>query len=162
LQSRRPSRRGRSTGDAAPEQLRTGEPTATLQLEADGVVQIQRRGIVDQRQAQRKDASDFRSVKLQLLYVDACPGATALLPLLTGYAQEVGADFEPVLVRTHDEAVAHDFPGSPTVRVDGRDVDQRRADAGPGLGCRLYWTGQGITNAPPLSWVVAAIDRATP
>jgi hypothetical protein len=30
------------------------------------------------------------------------------------------------------------FPGSPTIRVDGRDIDPQGAQARPALNCRIY------------------------
>lgn len=54
------------------------------------------------------------------------------------------------------------FLGSPTVRVDGRDVEPGadvREDFG--LKCRLYRTEDGLTGTPAEEWLVAAI-RADP
>jgi len=44
-----------------------------------------------------------------------------------------GVELEAILVTTPEEAERHAFPGSPTVRVDGLDVEPQ-APAGTGLG----------------------------
>jgi len=41
-------------------------------------------------------------------------------------------------VRTREEAVELAFPGSPTIRIDGRDVDPTGAEYPPELTCRIY------------------------
>jgi hypothetical protein len=49
-------------------------------------------------------------------------------------------------------------PDSPTIRVDGRDVDpdaDRRRDYG--LSCRLYAGPAGVSGAPPDEWVRALL-----
>ena len=51
-------------------------------------------------------------------------------------------------VETEEEAEALGFVGSPTIRIDGRDV----ADAGgtaPGLNCRIYRLRDGRISALP-------------
>ena len=46
-------------------------------------------------------------------------------------------------VRTQEEAEALRFPGSPTIRIDGRDVDPVGATARPALNCRIYRPREG-------------------
>ena len=50
------------------------------------------------------------------------------------------------------------FLGSPTVRVNGRDVDP---DAGSRIGygvqCRLYRTPGGVTGTPADAWILVAL-----
>jgi hypothetical protein len=50
------------------------------------------------------------------------------------------------------------FLGSPTIRVNGRDVEpdaERRTDFG--MKCRLYRGAGGVTGQPAEEWVRAAI-----
>ena len=59
---------------------------------------------------------------------------------------------EPIDVRevfTHEEAVALGFPGSPTIRIDGQDVDAEGADWPPGLSCRVYRLPDGRPSPVP-------------
>ena len=41
------------------------------------------------------------------------------------------------------------FPGSPTIRVDGRDVDPAGAGARPALTCRIYHLPDGRVSPVP-------------
>ena len=55
-------------------------------------------------------------------------------------------------------AERHRFPGSPTVRVDGRDVDPSFQDPGDYTPrCRLYWTAVGLGGVPERAWVESAL-----
>ncbi|MDD7921320.1 hypothetical protein [Actinomycetospora callitridis] len=56
------------------------------------------------------------------------------------------------------QAVAESFLGSPTVRVDGRDVETgavERTDFG--MSCRIYLTVDGSRGTPPDEWVRRAL-----
>lgn len=62
-----------------------------------------------------------------------------------------------------DPAVAerHRFPGSPTIRVDGRDVDPSFKDPGDFTPrCRLYWTAEGLRGVPERAWVESALRES--
>ena len=57
-------------------------------------------------------------------------------------------------------AVHERFLGSPTVRVDGRDIEpgaSQRTDYG--LKCRLYATRGGIRTTPLDQWILDALSR---
>jgi hypothetical protein len=63
-------------------------------------------------------------VKVEILHAEGCSGyAVAERNLKEALSQEgVEAEVELVEVRTDEEARRLRFPGSPTVRVDGRDL----------------------------------------
>jgi hypothetical protein len=102
------------------------------------------------------------AVTIELLYFDGCPGHERILPRLSELAQLRGAKLVLRSVDTPEDAERERFLGSPTVRVDGRDVDPGaglRTDYG--LKCRLYHAGdQGRSTVPPESWIRAALDAA--
>ena len=52
-------------------------------------------------------------------------------------------------VFTHEQAEELRFPGSPTIRVDGRDVDPHGAEAPPALTCRVYRLPDGRVSPVP-------------
>lgn len=57
-----------------------------------------------------------------------------------------------------EAAEAERFLGSPTLRVDGRDVEpgaESRTDFG--LKCRLYRTAAGQSHAPPDDWIARSL-----
>lgn len=80
-------------------------------------------------------------MKIEVLYVPDCPHVPATLAQLREVLFEEGAAAEvhEVLVRDLATAEALHFRGSPTIRVDGRDLFQDSSSPGvPALTCRLY------------------------
>ena len=55
-------------------------------------------------------------------------------------------------------AQLHRFPGSPTIRIDGRDVDPWYQDTGDYTPrCRLYRIADGLRGLPDRAWVETAL-----
>ena len=100
---------------------------------------------------------------VEVLYVDGCPNHEALLARLRELLARAGAATRIELrrVESAQDAERRRFLGSPTVRIDGRDVEpgaEHRTDHG--LKCRLYRTGEGVRGTPPDAWILDAIDAA--
>jgi len=103
-------------------------------------------------------------VKIELLYFDGCPNHEALLPRLRELLDQARVGGAVELIEVADDAAAQRqrFLGSPTLRVDGRDVEpgaELRSDFG--LKCRLYRTEAGFAGVPLDDWVLAAVSQAT-
>ncbi len=63
-----------------------------------------------------------------------------------------------VEVRDWEEAVALRFLGSPTIRVDGEDIEsEARQRRDFGYTCRTYLTPEGPSGVPPMQMIVRAI-----
>jgi hypothetical protein len=90
-------------------------------------------------------------MKIELFYWEGCPSHPEALELLNEVIAERGIEANVVMreVSTHEEAEELAFPGSPTIRVDGRDVDQEGADAPPALACRIYRLPDGRVSPVP-------------
>ena len=73
-------------------------------------------------------------------------------------AEAVDARIERIEIDTPERAVRIRFLGSPSVRVNGRDVEPG-ADARDafGLMCRTYRRGETVEGAPPVGMIQAAI-----
>jgi hypothetical protein len=101
---------------------------------------------------------------IELLYFIGCPGYERLIPVLEALASEMGAQLVLREVETPDAAQVAGFLGSPSVRVNGRDVDpdaEHRTDYG--LKCRLYRSPElGQSAVPPTEWIRAALAASTP
>ena len=101
-------------------------------------------------------------MRLELLYFDGCPSHQAFASRLEELLVEAGVS-EPVETRRVEsdaEAQQARFLGSPTLRIDGVDVDPGagvRTDYG--LKCRLYPSGDGLRGTPPDEWVLNALRR---
>ena len=61
----------------------------------------------------------------------------------------IEADLAVREITTREEAEALRFPGSPTILVDGRDVDPEGANARPALNCRIYRLPDGSPSPVP-------------
>ncbi|MDE3133200.1 MAG: hypothetical protein KGL15_03955 [Acidobacteriota bacterium] len=100
---------------------------------------------------------------VEVLYFEGCPNHEALVPHLEQLLRAAELPVAIVLrkVADGDEAQRERFLGSPTVRVDGRDVDPgagQRDDFG--LKCRLYRVPSGLRGTPLDEWVLNALARA--
>jgi hypothetical protein len=77
---------------------------------------------------------------------DGCPNYAQYLPRLQALLADAGLDVEIALWRIESEeaAVEERFLGSPTVRIDGQDVEPNASlRTQYGLQCRLYHTASG-------------------
>jgi len=97
---------------------------------------------------------------IELLYFEGCPSHEQLLPAVEQLAAQTGAVVQLRRVETPEAAERERFLGSPTVRVNGVDVDPtapERTDFG--LKCRIYRSDKGQSPLPPEQWIRAALDR---
>jgi len=90
-------------------------------------------------------------VTIEFLYWEGCPSHPEARALLEEVLQSRGLDAQVAVreVRTQEEAEQLAFPGSPTIRVDGRDVDPAGADSRPALNCRIYYLPDGRVSPVP-------------
>lgn len=90
-------------------------------------------------------------MRVELRYWDGCPSHPEALRLLREVLRERGLDAEVELreVTTNEEAERLRFPGSPTILVDGRDVDPAGAAAPAALNCRIYHLPNGKVSPIP-------------
>lgn len=101
-------------------------------------------------------------MKVEVLYVAGCPSHPAAVKLVKDVlaAEDVAADIHEVLVQDEQMATQLRFPGSPTIRVDGRDVAEDSRNTGNfALSCRLY-PGAKKTGLPPAEMIHQAVLRA--
>ena len=108
---------------------------------------------------------------IEVLHFDGCPHHEAFLPHLRDLLAEHHIATEITLIRidSDEDAQAHHFLGSPTVRINGHDVEPAAAgralqgeDAHGtpsryGLKCRLYPTPGGTAGVPRDEWIIDAL-----
>jgi hypothetical protein len=100
--------------------------------------------------------------QLELLYLDGCPNHASLYARLRDLLAERGLPDTIGLVRieSSEDAVARGFLGSPSLRLDGVDVEPGAAGRDDyGLKCRLYQGESGLAGAPDDALIAAALDR---
>jgi hypothetical protein len=103
-----------------------------------------------------------RRPRVEILYFGGCPNHQGARALVQEVASELRLEPEIALVEIADAeaAAASRFPGSPTVRIDGLDVepgaDERSAFV---MSCRVYQTAYGLSALPEADWVREALRR---
>jgi hypothetical protein len=98
--------------------------------------------------------------QIEVLYFDGCPSTDTFLPRLRELLAHAGAEdrLELRRVETIEAAERERFLGSPSVRIDGRDIEPGADDRTDyGMNCRLYRTEGGMRGEPPEEWVLAAL-----
>lgn len=110
--------------------------------------------------ATRRAAHESFNVRVELLWFPDCPNHVAARAMLIDVLSELAPGTRIDDVDASDPTVAVDrrFPGSPTIRVNGVDVDPAFEDPGDYTPrCRLYWTANGMRGIPERAWVEAAV-----
>jgi hypothetical protein len=100
---------------------------------------------------------------IEVLYVQDCPHYRETLALVDRVQGELGIDAELRTSLIADQTAAEQtrFPGSPTVRVDGRDVEPGSEPATEYIvGCRLYRLEHRFAGQPEERWIRQALLRA--
>lgn len=103
-------------------------------------------------------------MKIRLFHNTAChawqkAGSELKQALKTAGIQ---ADYQVVLIKSQAEAEKYKFPGSPTIQIDGKDIDPAAAQATQFSveACRPYfWQGKAY-DFPPAEMVVSALKSA--
>jgi hypothetical protein len=91
-------------------------------------------------------------VKVELLWWAGCPSSEEAHELLRHAMADAGIDPAGLVSREidTDEAAERDaFPGSPTIRIDGRDIQPPDPPEPPGLTCRVYRLRDGRVSPLP-------------
>jgi hypothetical protein len=98
-------------------------------------------------------------MKIEVLFVSNCPNHAVAVKRLQEVllAESVRAPVNQVLVKDVEMARSLEFPGSPTIRVDGCDAEPQDEKPAFGLMCRLYSNGTGT---PSYETLRAAIRKA--
>ena len=101
--------------------------------------------------------------RVELLWFRDCPNHADARRLLHEVIGEVAPGTTVADIDASDPEVAARLrsPGSPTIRVDGRDVDPRFTDPGEYTPrCRLYRTANGLRGLPERDWIEAALRES--
>ena len=101
-------------------------------------------------------------MKVEVLYVAECPSHPAAVKLVKDVlaTEGVAAEIQEVLVRNAGMADELRFSGSPTIRVNGRDVaGESQKGQSFALSCRLYPESKQI-GLPPAEVIHRAVLAA--
>ena len=65
-------------------------------------------------------------MKIQILYILDCPWCVKTKELIKNSLKELGAkaDVEEILIDSNEKAKKYKFEGSPTIRINGKDIQE--------------------------------------
>ncbi len=97
-------------------------------------------------------------MRIEVLYTPGCPNYLPAVERIEKVlaSESLRAEIRSVAVSNDAEAMELMFPGSPTIRVDGEDVEPDQTIT-PGLKCRLYANLSGV---PSEEMLRLALSRA--
>jgi hypothetical protein len=99
-------------------------------------------------------------VRVEILYLLGCPNHVPAVDRVREVLRQEGTPAEMVEFEVKDAATAQQigFLGSPSIRVDGQDVEAAsRAVRAFGMMCRTYIDGGRLAGVPPPEWIRAAV-----
>lgn len=101
-------------------------------------------------------------MEITVLSFEGCPNAEPAIQLVRQTVRELGLDFpvKSVVVRDPQEAEKMHFLGSPSVQINGLDIEAGRRSDAASFSCRLYPTPAGDLGVPPKQMIVDAIYEA--
>ena len=100
---------------------------------------------------------------VDVLYIEGCPNFTRAVALVERVSNELGIDGQVDLqpISDPEAAIRARFLGSPTIRVDGRDIEpgaDRQQDYVHA--CRLYRGRHSLRGLPEEDWLRQALLTA--
>jgi len=104
-------------------------------------------------------------MKVEVLYFEGCPNHVPTVQRVRTELESVGLpkEVQEVEVRNQEDAEALGFLGSPTVRVNGLDVEpEARNLKGYGMSCRTYVEGRVLSGLPSNNLIRSAINEQMP
>ena len=99
-------------------------------------------------------------MRIEVLYVPSCPNYEPAVQRLQAVleSQSLQAEIRSVPISSEDQAKALLFPGSPTIRIDGEDVEQHETVV-PSLACRLHANRSGVPSEESLRIAISSAKR---
>lgn len=96
---------------------------------------------------------------VSILTFESCPNAAPAIQLVQKVIREldISVDIESVSVDSASKAEEVHFLGSPTIQIDGVDIEVTRRSDAPCFACRIYETPGGKSGVPPKDMIVNAI-----
>jgi hypothetical protein len=83
-------------------------------------------------------------MRIEVLYFEECPNYLPALDRLRAVLRHEGVNAEVSVIKVNDASSAQrlQFIGSPTIRINGLEIEaDARAQGGGGLACRRYSEG---------------------
>lgn len=101
-------------------------------------------------------------MKIEFLYFDGCPNHEKALALLREVLQQktIETSIDLIEIKDDEDAARHKFVGSPTIRVDGTDIDPVKGKPAYAKTCRVYTIEGKLTGLPSRKMIEDAVRKA--
>jgi len=102
-------------------------------------------------------------MKIEFLYFKDCPSYKSALSLLEQILLENDNEvpIEKIEITTQESAIRHRFLGSPSIRINGKDIDDQGNASEYGLKCRIYpESGQELPSEASLRLALKNVSSA--
>lgn len=100
---------------------------------------------------------------IEVLYFEDCPNYVSARENVLAVLGElrVNTDIRYIDVRSDADALSHKFLGSPSIRIDGQDIEFPDTQGHEyAMRCRRYHSDEGIIGYPPKKMIRSAIAKA--
>ena len=104
---------------------------------------------------------DMTMLNIHFLWWEGCPSHPEAWQRLQHVLTElhIEAEIERVEITTDEQAIQWRFPGSPTIQVNGTDIDPKGAEQPSRLTCRLYFKEDGRPSPLPSELMITRAIR---
>jgi hypothetical protein len=101
-------------------------------------------------------------MRIRVFTFEGCPNAEAARDLVekTVHDLKLSVVIEAIQVMNEDEAIQYAFLGSPSIQIDGRDIEPSRRSDPAAFACRVYRTSNCPAGVPPRKLLLDAIREA--
>ncbi len=100
-------------------------------------------------------------IRVEFLFWKECPSHEKALSRLKSALQKIGIDYEikVIEVKTEDDAKRWQFPGSPTIRINGADIQPETSKGNYSLSCRAYIIEGKVLPVPTEDFLIKSIRK---
>ena len=109
-------------------------------------------------QKTKQSVKSKAKMKIELLYFDNCPSYKRALANIKAALKEENLQAELIMIKVESEEKAQrvGFQGSPSVRINGKDLEGR--NEGFSFSCRLYRENGKPSTAPSKDVIIAKLE----
>jgi hypothetical protein len=102
-------------------------------------------------------------MKVEILYFEGCPNHVSAMEMVQQVLTRERIEAQIVSLDVPDVETAKKlrFLGSPSIRVNGVDIEPGRQDDPPFFGCRTYNVQGKTVGVPPEEWISEAVRAAS-
>jgi len=99
-------------------------------------------------------------MKIELLTIPHCPGVEGARQVLRHLLRPIGETFIETTIRNEEQAMATHFLGSPTIQINGQEIEPERRNDPASFSCRTYAHGKDRLCRIPEEMLRQALEEA--